>query len=130
MRRRTNMLTIRDRFFMVTPYIPVFILAAIMIVPYYWMVLSAFKTLPELAKVPPTLLLEQPTLNNFYDPIGRQPPDHNEGLFQRYPNTPGGFGRYFANSVGIATTNTVLGLLIASLAAYVFAKHRFPGRNL
>lgn len=110
-------------------YVPILILAFIMVVPYYWMVLGAFKTIPELQRVPPTLTIENPTLNNFYDPLGRQPPDHIEGLFQRYPNTEGGFMRYYGNSVFVAVVNTVLGLLVASLSAYVLAKHQFPARN-
>ena len=111
-------------------YVPVLVLAALMIVPYYWMAIGAFKSIPELKQVPPSLTIEDPTLNSFYDPVGLQPPDHVPGLFQLYPGTPGGFGRYYFNSVFVATVNTVFGLLVASLSAYVLAKHRFPGRKV
>jgi multiple sugar transport system permease protein len=37
--------------------------------------------------------------------------------------------RWFANSVFVATSVTVLQLFFNSLAAYVFAKRRFPGRD-
>ncbi len=44
--------------------------------------------------------------------------------------TEGNFGSYFINSV-IYTAGVVIGvLLIASLAAYAFARLRFPGKNL
>ncbi len=42
----------------------------------------------------------------------------------------GGFGRYFLNSI-FYTASVVLGIvIISSLAAYAFARFRFPGRNL
>jgi multiple sugar transport system permease protein len=50
-------------------------------------------------------------------------------LFQRYTEVPGGFMRYYVNSAQVATLNTILGLIVASIAAFVFAKHQFPGKN-
>jgi multiple sugar transport system permease protein/raffinose/stachyose/melibiose transport system permease protein len=42
----------------------------------------------------------------------------------------GGFGRYFLNSI-FYTVTVVLGIvLVASLAAYAFARFEFPGKNL
>lgn len=105
------------------------LLALGMIIPYFWMVLGAFKPVPELNRLPPRLYIENPTLNNFYDPLGDTPPDHIAGLFQRYTNTPGGFLRFYANSVFLSSVITAVSLVIASLAAFVLSKHRFPGRN-
>jgi ABC-type glycerol-3-phosphate transport system permease component len=110
-------------------YIPVLIMAFMMVVPYYWMVIGAFKPVPELRKVPPSFIVESPTLNNFHDEKGNTPPDHQEGLFQRFSETKGGFARYYANSVFIAVSVTFAALLLGSLTAYVLAKHRFPGRS-
>jgi len=121
-------LTFTERLVQNIYYIPVIILALIMIIPFYWMVLGAFKSVEELKRVPPTLTIENPTLDNFHDPDADLP-DHVDGLFQRYTRTDGGFMRFYANSVFVAVVNTVLSLMVASLAAYVFAKHRFPGRN-
>jgi multiple sugar transport system permease protein len=39
-------------------------------------------------------------------------------------------GRYFFNSAVVAGSITVLQLFTSSLAAYTFAKRRFPGRNV
>ncbi|MBI5928807.1 MAG: carbohydrate ABC transporter permease [Chloroflexi bacterium] len=108
---------------------PVLFMAFLMIVPYYWMVIGAFKNVPELRKVPPTFVVENPTLNNFYDEEGNTPPNHQEGLFQRFKDTKGGFARIYANSIFISVSVTFASLLIASLTAFVLAKHRFPGRN-
>lgn len=111
-------------------YIPVLIAAAIVVLPYVWMVLGAFKPIPELSKVPPTLYIEHPTLDNFYDPLGGKGIQfHVEGIFQRFPQIPGGFARIFLNSIVVTSSITVVSLILASLAAFVLAKHRFPGRN-
>ncbi|MBL8132400.1 MAG: carbohydrate ABC transporter permease [Anaerolineae bacterium] len=105
------------------------LMALVILVPYYWMVLGAFKTVPELNRIPPTFIIEAPTLNSFYDPLGELPPDHTRGLFQIYPGTEGGFFRYVFNSMFVSGSITVCALFIAALAAYVLAKHHFPGRN-
>src|SRR5258708_9752084 len=81
-------------------YIPVFALAMLVLTPYLWMVSGAFKPIPELNKVPPSLFVEQPTLNNFFDPLGGQgQAAHVEGIFQRFQDTQGGFLRYYLNSI-------------------------------
>lgn len=121
-----------DKLIRPLPYIPLLFLALLMIIPYYWMVIGAFKSLPELQAVPPSFVIEEPTWDNFYNEewvpniIQEQ---QVRGLFQRYTETPGGFMRYYGNSTLIAVVNTILGLLVASLAAFVLAKHRFPGRQ-
>ena len=114
------------------PYIPLILAALIMIIPYYWMVIGAFKSVPELQAAPPTFFVEHPTLDNYFNPDwvpGNQATQEAQGLFQYYPQTAGGFLRYYANSLFVAVANTVLGLIVASIAAYVLAKHHFPGRN-
>ncbi|MBC8171182.1 MAG: carbohydrate ABC transporter permease [Anaerolineae bacterium] len=105
------------------------VLAVFTLIPYYWMVLGAFKTIPELNRVPPTFIIEQPTLNSFYDPLGELPPDHTKGLLQLYPGTQGGFMRYMFNSFMVSGSITVCSLFIAALGAFVLAKHHFPGRQ-
>lgn len=114
------------------PYVPLFIAAILMIVPYYWMVIGAFKSVPELQAAPPTFMVSNPTFDNFYNPDwvpGNQVAQEAQGLFQYYPETAGGFLRYYGNSLLVSVINTALGLLVASIAAFVLAKHRFPGRN-
>lgn len=125
--------TVRDRIFKVLPYFPLIIAAIIMIIPYYWMIIGAFKSISELQAVPPKFYIEEPTLDNFYNTDwdeGILQTQQIQGLFNRYTDTAGGFMRYYGNTLFIAITNTFLGVVIASIAAYVFAKHRFPGRNL
>ena len=123
----------RERVLKLLPYAPILLGAILMVLPYYWMVIGAFKSLPELQAVPPEFLLRQPTLDNWSNP--QWSPDEVQqnvirGLFQRYLETEGGFIRFYFNSVVVAVINTVLGLMVASLSAFVLAKHRFPGRNI
>ena len=123
----------RERVRTLLPYAPILLGAILMVLPYYWMVIGAFKSLPELQAVPPEFLVRQPTLDNWYNP--HWSPDEVQqnvirGLFQRYLETEVGFMRFYFNSVVVAVINTVVGLTVASLSAFVLAKHRFPGRNI
>jgi multiple sugar transport system permease protein len=52
------------------------------------------------------------------------------GLFQRFSDVPGGFGRFMFNSLFVATTITVLSLVLASLAAYALTKIDLPGKRV
>ncbi len=109
--------------------VPFYLLALTMFMPYYWMVISAFKPTAELSKNPPSFIVTQPTLNNFYDPTPYEP-NSALGLFQRFEGAPLRFGTFFLNSLFITGSITLISLLLCSLAAYVIAKHEFPGRNL
>lgn len=84
-----------------------------MLMPLYWMVVSAFKPLPEIMTVPVTFVPSQPTLDNFRDLL-------TETLF----------GRSMLNSTVIALANVILQVFFCSLAGFAFAKYRFRGRSL
>ncbi len=67
-------------------YAPVLLLAVVVLMPYLWMVIGAFKPVPELSKSPPTFYIENPTLNNFYDELGgKSIPNHVEGISSASP---------------------------------------------
>jgi multiple sugar transport system permease protein len=92
-----------------------FILIAGLIVvafPLVWVVASSFKPGDEVFAYPPSLLPEQPRLDNFVT------------LFTKYP-----FLRWLSNSFVVASTVTGLSLLLHSMAGYALARLRFPGRN-
>lgn len=108
--------------------LPFFLFALATFVPYYWMVTGAFKPVPELLKNPPSFLIANPTLNNFYDPTPTAY-NHVAGLFQQFEDVPLRFGQFFLNSLFITLSVTVLSLIVCSLIAFVLAKHHFPGRN-
>lgn len=87
--------------------------AVIMMAPLVWMVLASSKTLPEILKVPPTLLPEAIRLDNYRTVLADTQ-----------------FVRYFLNSVLVASITIVSVLITSSMAGYAFAKFEFPGRNV
>jgi ABC-type glycerol-3-phosphate transport system permease component len=87
--------------------------ALFMLLPLYWMVVSAFKPLPEIMTVPVTFIPVNATLENF------------RGLL-----TETFFARSMLNSTVIALANVVLQVFFCSLAGFAFAKYRFPGREV
>ena len=97
--------------------LPLYILAIVMIAPYYWMITSSFKSVKELQQVPPTLFPEKPILGNYYDsrfdPNNYQQ-DVIQGLFQRYPDIDFGFMRFMFNSVYVDVLITLLTLFSGS----------------
>ncbi len=84
-----------------------------MLLPFAWMLSSAFKPLPEVMRVPPTWIPEHPTLANF------------AAIFAQAP-----FGRYFLNSIVVAAIVVGGVLVVSSLGGYALGKFRFPGREL
>ncbi len=84
--------------------------AVVVLFPFFWMVVTAFKEPGQAFST--TLFPSGPTLSNFKRVLGDF-----------------GFGRYFVNSVIVATTAAAFATLFASLAGYVFAKKRFFMRD-
>ncbi len=84
-----------------------------MVFPLFWLVSTSLRPAPELLFVPPRLLPEQWTLENF------------EELFTTAP-----MFLYLWNSLVFAIVSTVFILLTSTIAGYIFAKFRFPGNNL
>lgn len=85
----------------------------LMALPFIWMIMSSFKPLDEIFIRPPKLFPMAPTAQNYQTAFGT-----------------GTFVQAFINSVYIATVITVVSLLTCAMAAYAFARMRFPGNNL
>lgn len=86
---------------------------AVMVLPFIWQLLTALKSKPESIAVPPTLLPTEWHLENFT---------------KAFTSIP--FTEMLINSV-INTAGRTLGQLVfCALAAYAFARMRFPGRNI
>lgn len=85
----------------------------IMLAPFALMVSTAFKAHAYVLEIPPTLIPEAPTLDNFVEAW-----------------TSNNFGRYFLNSVVVASVSTVASVGLASMLAFVFARYEFPGRRI
>jgi multiple sugar transport system permease protein len=80
--------------------------------PLFWMVSVSLMSSAEANRFPPPLLPAAPTL------------EHYRMLFSRL-----NLAAYLLNSTLIATSVTVLSLLLNSMAGYAFAKLRFKGRD-
>ncbi len=87
--------------------------ALVMIAPFALMVSTAFKPHAYVLEIPPTLIPAAPTIDNF-----------TEALLTN------DFGRYFLNSVFVATISTIVSVTLAAMLAFVFARYEFPGRRV
>lgn len=87
--------------------------AVLMVAPFVWMILSAFKPTAEIIRTIPTFLPEHPTLDNF------------RTVLTRYT-----FGRFLFNSLVVSLATSTLILFTSSIVGYVFAKIKFRGREV
>lgn len=88
-----------------------------MFVPMFYAVVQSLKPLDELWVFPPKFLAENPTFDNYLD------------LFRLMNTSWVPFSRYIFNTVIISVAGTFGNLVLSSMAAYVLAKMKFPGRN-
>lgn len=86
----------------------------LMVAPFYWTLITSFKSPAELRLFPPTWWPREPTLEHW----------RSLGNLQF-----GSFVDFFRNSLIVVVTQTTGVLLLCSMAGYVFAKFRFPGRD-
>ncbi|ACT02874.1 carbohydrate ABC transporter permease [Paenibacillus sp. JDR-2] len=89
-----------------------------MAIPLVYAVNNAFKPLDELFIFPPRIMVNNPTLDNFFD------------LFALMGNSWVPLSRYIANTLVITLVGTFGHILLASAAAYPLAKHKFPGSQI
>lgn len=86
------------------------LIALTMLIPFLWMLLASFKPLPEVESLNPIPSIWQP--QNYHS------------VFEQIP-----FAKYYFNSVFIAAWVTFLTILTSSMAAYAFARLKWPGRD-
>lgn len=86
--------------------------AAIMVLPFLYMLSTSFKSQTYVLSLPPQFIPHPATTSNYVDAWSTDD-----------------FGRYFLNSVIVAVATTVLSLLLSSMMAYAFARFTFPGRE-
>lgn len=91
------------------------ILGAFMFLPMLYVIMQSLKPLDELWMFPPRFYVVKPTFKNFKD------------LFTLMNDSWVPFSRYIFNTVFISVVGTAGHLFFASLAAYAFAKIKFPG---
>jgi multiple sugar transport system permease protein len=84
-----------------------------MITPFVWMVLSSFKSDGEMMAIPMRWLPTVWRTDNYVTTFNMAP-----------------WGRYLVNTLVITGSSVLLQLLVASMAAYAFARLQFKLRNL
>jgi ABC-type sugar transport system, permease component len=82
------------------------------VMPFIYMISTAFKGSVYVFEIPPRLIPEHPTLKNFIAAF-----------------TSNDFGRYFLNSIIVTVIAVLCILLLASMMAYALARYQFFGRK-
>lgn len=85
----------------------------LMIAPFALMVSTAFKPHAYVLEIPPQLIPEEPTLDNFVRAWGS-----------------GDFARYFLNSVLVTVSSTAISVSLSAMLGFAFARYRFPGSRV
>ena len=93
-------------------YVSFIVFTVIVLLPIYWMVRSAFATQADLTKLP-LVYFPNPTLRNF------------QSLIEQVP-----FYAYLRNSLVFSISTSLVTLVVSYLAAYAFARIRFPGSGI
>ena len=94
-------------------YIILVICSIVVIFPYFWMILTSFKSRSESIHLPPTFFPKHWITDNY------------KHLFEILP-----FFSFYINTITYTLVSVILQLFIASLAGYVFAKMSFPGNKI
>jgi ABC-type glycerol-3-phosphate transport system permease component len=101
------------RFNNVSGYTVLMVLAALFMIPLYWMFSTALKSPQQTFAIPPEWVPAPAQWSNFAK------------VFEEVP-----FARFYANTLFLVGANIVGHLVSVTLVAYGFARLRFPGRNL
>jgi multiple sugar transport system permease protein len=97
--------------------------AILFVAPFAWLVSASFQHIGDIFAWPPQWIPKHPTLDGYKGFFGI-------GEVGEQAQGSEGAWRWFANSAFVATSITVLQLFFNALAAYTFAKRRFPGRDI
>ena len=104
----------RQRIIKAVTYVCLILWAAIVLFPFYWMVLTSLKSYGAYnAERIPGFFVWPPTFQNYRDAFTAVP-----------------LAGYLANTVIFTVITTALMIAVITLAAYAFARLRFPGRDL
>lgn len=81
-----------------------------MLLPLVWGLITSFKPQSEIFKYPPKFFTGL-TLENYIQAFQRE-----------------GLGRYLVTTIALAVISTVIGILFATFAAYIFSRYSFRGK--
>lgn len=86
--------------------------------PLYYSIIQSIKPVEERFIFPPRFYVVNPTLSNYSQ------------LFTLVSDLTVPFTRYLFNSIFVSIVSTGIGVLIGAMAAYPFAKKKFPGKDM
>ena len=95
-----------------TTYLFLVIMAVIILFPFYFMLISSVKSIPEFQRSVPTLFPEEIHLENYVLAFNQA-----------------SLGRLFMNTLYVGVVSTLLSLVITVLSAFAFARLEFKGRD-
>jgi len=113
----------RSRLWLAVSYAILVPAALLFVAPFAWLVSASFQHIGDIFSWPPQWIPQDPTLDGYKGFFGI-------GEAGEQAQGSEGAWRWFVNSAFVATSVTVLQLFFNALAAYTFAKRRFPGRNV
>ncbi len=97
--------------------------AILFVAPFAWLLSASFQPMSDIFSNPPQWIPHHPTLAGYQQFL-------NVGHLTAAERGGGtGDWRWFASSAFVATSVTILQTFFNAMAAYVFAKRKFPGRN-
>lgn len=94
-------------------HLTLIVFSLLAIIPFVWMLATSLKGQSELFSVTPSLLPKAWRWENYLD------------AFEQVP-----FARFYFNTVVVTALRVAGQLFFSAMAAYAFARLRFPGRNL
>jgi len=93
-------------------YVIIIAFGIIMVMPFYWMIVTSFQLPQNLITFPPKWLPIPPTTMHF------------EEAFREAP-----FGLYYRNSLAVAVISVSFSIIFGIFAGYAFAVYNFPLKN-
>src|SRR5881227_1964215 len=87
--------------------------AIVMVVPFLWMVVTSLETTAQAFSIPPSFIPNPVEWSNYPQSFVALP-----------------FNLAYMNSAIVAVTVTVFQLITCAMAAYAFARIKFPGRDI
>ena len=94
-------------------YLFLFIMALIVLFPFYWMIISSLKTLQEYREPVPTFFPRVIQWGNYAEAF-----------------TAASLGKLFLNTAYVGIVSTILSLIITVLSAFAFARLEFKGKDM
>ncbi|MDI9636016.1 carbohydrate ABC transporter permease [Kamptonema cortianum] len=120
---RRSFLSVRN----VVTWVTIALILFVSLFPFWWVVRTALTDPQQVYTNTTAMFPENPTLYNFSRALGNV--DLQESLARGGSGQTLNFWLYLRNSVIVATVITIGQVFFSSLAAYAFARLRFPLRN-